>query len=251
MSPVIESGPTAEIPPEPVIVTGGGIGHVFGLVTDSGSKPLLNATVELAGTGIEVRTLKNGTFSLRDLPEGAYGITASYKDLLPAVGTIHVLPDKTVRPWLQLKPLPPPPPHHVTHVFNGSVIVTADPVLGLTFACDGCSQRIDLEPWLRSTIVEAELDQNSPVPVRPFPDPFALHNQTMSFSFSDGDLDWYASGPNPLWARSEGKFAGTAQLFLNPGAYPAPETQRPFKLYVTTFYGTPAPAGWSYLAGYR
>lgn len=249
-------GVPVEIPPEPILTEDGGVGSLAGLVVDTLSKPLNNATVVLVGTGLASVTSKNGTFTITDLAEGTYGAIASYKGLANATGTVIIRDGVTTRAWFQLKPLPPPPPYHRSIFINGTVMVTTDPLTGTSyFTCSRCTTSMVFDPYMASLIVEARMELDGPIPVRPFPDPLDLHNQTFYFSF-DGysnsvGPNWWAWGGNPLWARSDQRMGGNYRFDFTPGTYPTPETNREFEVVITAFYVDRAPEAWSHFSGSR
>jgi len=251
---VISGGDTtSDIPPAPII-TGVGHGNLEGLVVDPFKHPVKNATVTLAGTDVEATTDKSGTFLIQGLEEGTYGAVASAPNLQAATGTIIIKDGITTRAWFQLTPLPPPAPYHKTYFWNGTVFVTSDPVTRLDqLWCSGCTTSLPIGANFASLIVESNLT-NPPPPVKPFPDPLNLSNETTYYALYSRDMNrnvWSGWGPDTLWARTDTRLHGNYTLDIEPSSYPMPQQNAEYHGYATVFYGQRAPEGWSYLAGNR
>lgn len=246
-----------------------GKGSISGVVVDEAIRPLGGVNLTLGGRAVSTLTDDGGLFVFRDLEPGLYTIIAgSYaspgKNFLATQTTAEVLAGETAKVRIVLPTDPAPVGYHGTTMkFDGFYEVGSgfvDEVLDLyvfnqTYGTPAgnvttppgpnciCRFSFDAETNVSTFVVELVWEESNPAP--------EFWTFDLNSEYENGDLFFCEQGSPCLAHISGGNYTPESRRF-SIGVWTDPSwvyVNQPFQLFVTLFYVTPAPSGWSFVAG--
>jgi hypothetical protein len=249
----VESGDTVEAVTDPVVEEPkkGTRGHIAGVVVDQAIRPIQGATVRLPGMDLTEKTDRNGAFSFADLHVGPYLINANATTYYGAETVITVKADEFSRVKFVLTAIPPPEPRHVTQKFEGFADVTDLTTFTFLSMCTTCY--FDFYAGgegLQALLIEATMDPYAGVGAGTVGSNnfyLNLRDTTANTLRASGD---YANPMRvdirvPPLTETESAY----RLNVRPEAFPVPETNKDFEVFVTQWYNSVPPIEWSFVNG--
>lgn len=222
-------------------------GHLAGVVVDQAIRPLQGVVVKLPGLDRKHVTDRTGEFGFVDLMPGSYFIKIEHQGYYGAEAVIEVAADKFSRAKVILERIPPPTPRHETIQFDGFAQMSGDPLFGLAWGCT-CQFNGYIEPeGLNALVLEATMSSYG-----------GASSGTNSFYHLFRDYagkKTFSSGaqPNPMRTEVRDDFATMTdnryRITMTPEGFPAPELNKKFQVYLTSFYYSVPPTGWSFVRG--
>ncbi len=231
-------------------------GAIAGVVVDEAIRPLANVSVSLEAAELVALTDAAGLFAFEGLAPGSYVLTANATaGFLAAQTTVAVQAGKVAKTRIVLPTDPTPRPHHTTLSFDGFEEAgdghfswTVDYVQALinqslVRTCT-CYFVIEPEGPVETFVIEAVWQDSIPSPAGP---------TDYYWGIDTGDAMNAESGH----FASPGRTAVAGEAYDNAahigvGVYTTEEWvtfQQKFEVFVTLFYLTAAPDGWSFVAG--
>ena len=117
---------TGQFPKTSLYVIPGGVGHLTGTVFGAGDLPLPNATVQITG-GAQTTTNAQGQYTIMNIIDGTYEVTASRYGYLPQTLNVLIPEDSTVVQNFTLTQMP-------TVTVTGTIVGSDEPTVGLAGA---------------------------------------------------------------------------------------------------------------------
>lgn len=245
---VIESGPPQALPEEGEkgARSGGERGHMAGVVVDQAIRPLEGAMVRLPSIDLEEPTDRDGAFAFVDLVPGSYAIQVELAGYHSAQSTVDVGEgDAFTRVKVILEAIPPPEPRHETVKFDGFSQLTNPTLVAVGgIDCSPCSFTLASDAAGRSSMVIEAVMSPNPVGSNAF-------RLELSSGLTIG-IDLGGTHPNPMLVETREEHLLARRPFgfrIEPESTPAPEANKAFQVYVTSWYHSLPPPGWSYVAG--
>ena len=241
---VVVSGQTAtDAPTVAPTPKGGEVGHIAGYVVDDALKPVRGARVQVTSLDLVDITDRNGAFEFIDLAPGAYLLRFNATGHQDAESVLDVKADRFTRAKVILHRIPPPEPRIEVQKFQGFAEVTQTGII-LVSGLSECDCTFDLQQEvddLGATVVEATME-----PADNGENGFwvRLVSQECCTTYSSVSL------PNPYWVQIDGTAFDQPDLriYATLWSRPVPEINKEFEVFVSSFYNTDVPAGYSILA---
>ncbi len=245
-TPEVGSNETAPAePPKPP--KKGQRGHLAGFVVDDSLRPIEGATVTLPGIDLTDISDRDGSFAFADLFPGPYLLRANYSEHMGLEAMVNIKSDEFTRVKVILKRIPPPEPYHETFKFAGFAGVSGHSFGPRLFTSNSAANIIDLDLELKALVIEAVME--------PYAGAVAGVAGTNSFEYEVSPpqcCSRYYSGslPNPMRVVLDDTFLPTniteVEVYVWPEAFPTPEFNKDYEVFVTAFYREPPPANWSF-----
>ena len=214
-------------------------GAVSGVVVDEAIFPVPGAVVSIRDRDLEATADEDGRFAFEAMPPGLYTLVVRVDGHGDGLGTVNVRSGQVAKAILQVHRLPALDPYHATLKFD----VLYDP---LDVWLSGYSDHVvafDLQP--KTVVLEAVWSGLA--------DPTAsdlLEYQVQPES--DPESSESGGGSNPLRVQLDADFFPPGEYAVrfrvHPSLLASPAESRG-DVFLTIFYGDPAPDGWSLARG--
>ncbi len=205
-------------------------GAVSGVVVNEAIFPLPGALVSVRDREIQATTDENGKFVFEAMPPGLYTLEVRMEGYGDGLGTINVKSGQVTKSILQVHRLP------ALDLYNTAedVLVGSAPESLVAF---------DLQP--KTVILEASWQGLTETPMGDMLQ-YEVRPESDSEAFQSG------GGPNPLLVRFESDFFPRGEYAIRFSVHPtywSSPTETRGQVFLTIFYGDPAPEGWSLVRG--
>jgi hypothetical protein len=217
-------------------------GVVSGIAVDDGIYPLPNATVKVtSGLPREVTTNARGLFVLQNMTPGLHALEVAKDGYAVGRSTVNVKSGEVAKAVVMAARIPYVPPYHFTQRFESHVNV-AD------FAIDPLEYHEHAAPFdfhPETTVIESTWKGMVPLPV----------GNDLSYKVwpaSDEREARSGMADSPLRLELNSTFLPPEEFAVRFRVVPsgwAPFVDATGETFVTYFYVTPAPEGWSFLEG--
>ncbi len=237
--------------PPPVTAVTPDLADVRGVVVDEAVRPVANATVELAGHGLNTTTDSQGVFHFDRLPPGLATVRASAPGFLASQATVDLVGGKVAAVKVLLMTDPSMVGYQTLHHWQGFIEVSGSLA---TFAVDLFAQgflnqslcqctfffTIDEQP--AAYVYEVYLAEN--LPAGPLGN--SSYYWELIASAADSEIE-SAYDEIPIYQVINGTvFPEEREEITARVTGPAlwPSFQQEYDLFVTVFYRVPPPDGW-------
>lgn len=231
------------------------LGGIRGVVVDEAIRPVAGAAVTLGADAEPLRTNEGGLFSADRLEPDTYFLEATALGFLPARVVVEVYAGQVAEVRVLLAADPSPTPFRQTIKFDGHIQASVplvsyvvDILLVDLLDQSHCACALQVDSGQAETIVFEMVWQPST------PGPAPAEELYYQFYQDDGsnleiESDFHPSPVLEHWDR-KALWGGTTLFQAHYGGSALwPTINQPFTSFITFWYRTPAPDGWSIAAG--
>jgi len=232
-------------------------GAIRGVVVDEAIRPVSGARVHLVGTDQNVTTADEGRFAFEDLAPGVVFLEASATRHLAAQVSATVVAGKTEQVSIALPSDGLPDPFYQTHQFQGAITFhatvawaqvewMADTYAGVsTPACEHCVFAFESDAVPDGHVFEAVWEESTP-------DPRGPDELYWSYAVPEPYQELFGYAPSPIYQTWEaGAFEEETRQYkvMLLGDVDGVSVDQPFEIFLTQWFNTGVPDGWSVVQG--